>query len=187
MATSNQSMQETLPVQRTRRRRLLLIALFGLAAIVWGPKAAIVLVDGWVKSNQVIEYQRELEDTRERIYTLEHEVAECDTPPGKDVEARRRFGVGPEDEIGIIVEAEPATDAPPAPVSIADRVNRWLRGAVGDFTDRLRDAMIVVRYWVGVDEVEHGVPIEEAAGDADDPADHMAPHEEAFGDGEDGG
>lgn len=135
----------------------MLIAAFGLAMIVWGPRAAVVAIDGWVKSSQVIENQREIDLSRSRIEALRQEVDYGHTPVGKDVEAKRRFGVGPEDEIWITVEAEPAMDLSPTPVSIADHLNRWLSDAGAEFTGRVRDVTTVVRYWVGIDEVEYGI------------------------------
>ena len=160
MATSNQGTQETLQ-RRVKRRRLILIAWLGLAAILWGPRAAVVVVDGWQKSQQVIDHQAEIDATQERIGALEREVAYAETPLGRDVEAKRRFGVGPGDEIWITVEAERSIERVSAPVSLADRVNGWLADAGGEFTGRVRDVNEVLRYWLGLDEVSHGVEMAE--------------------------
>lgn len=179
MATLNQELHDVL-FRRVKRRRLILIAVFGLAAILWGPRAAIVAVDGWVKSSQVLDHQREIDQTRARLASLKQEVDYGDTSTGKDVEAKRRFGVGPADEIWITVDAEPLVEET-GPLSIADRLNCWLCDVGAEFTGRMRVGTAVIRYWVGLDEVEYGVETTEveALDDEDAPASTAADPESA--------
>ncbi len=172
VATTDQESQ-SVPWQ-SKRRRIILIVVIGLFAVGWGPNAASVVVDSWIKSNQVREYEAEIEAMQDRISALEREANYGATPIGRDVEAKRRFGVGPEDEIWITVEAEIVPEMRPEPASIAERVNRWLTDAGGEFMDGLRETGAVARYLVGLDRVEVGV---ESAGEDEDGNDEVPIYE----------
>ncbi len=153
MATSNQEPSDPLLQRRMLRRRLTLFAIAAIVIAVWGPKAAIVLVDGWVKPMQVKEREHEVKAARQRVNALKWELEYLRTPEGKDVEAKRQFGVGPRDEIWITVEAACVEPVDSGPGSIADQINGWL-SAVGDrSTDRVRETGEVVRYLIGADDV----------------------------------
>ncbi|NLO07150.1 MAG: hypothetical protein GX131_15090 [candidate division WS1 bacterium] len=164
-----------------RRRRVSIIVALGLAAIIWGPRATLVLVEGWNSSLQVMEHQRRIEAADGRLAALEREVAYSATAEGRDVEAKRRFGVGPRDEILITVEVEAAPPPRPVPQSIAERVDVWLGNVGSGFIDRGRQTAAVFRYWFGMDEIEQPLPvriIDETEGLTDpgrDPADAEAP------------
>jgi hypothetical protein len=155
------------------RRRLTLFAIAALVIAGWGPKAAIVLVDGWVKPVQVKKREREIKAARQNVDALKRELDYLRTPEGKDVEAKRQFGVGPKDEIWITVEAQCLEPVESGPGSIAEQINGWLSNVGDRSIDRVRETGEVVRYLIGADDVSvHARTVEiDASGDEAPPPD----------------
>jgi len=148
--------------RRALRRRWLFIGGLAFATSAWGPRAAMMLADGWCASSQVLADEDNVGSTRERIVALERLVAYTDTTEGKDLEAKRQFGVGPRDESWITVEAEEPRAQQSPPQGIGDRVQGWLTDVGSSTVGRVRGAWDVVRYWVGLDDVSDCVPTEAA-------------------------
>lgn len=196
MASTNQELQQSASV-RNRQRRLALLALAAFILVAWGPRMIDVLVRGWQSSCLALERQQQIDEAELRIEALHRELIYARTTEGKDVEAKRRFGVGPRDEIWITVDAEKAPEQRPAPQSVADRVDLWLHNAGSRFVDRVRDVGVVFSYWVGLHEVDRyvAVPViedevvtdadEEDAAGADAPSEGGDDDDEAAEDGED--
>lgn len=149
-----------------QRRRLLLLVALGFALIAWGPRAAMVLSDGWCSSCRALEQQRQIDAAGERIDALQREVAYARTSEGRDVAAKRRFGVGPDDEIWITVEANRAPERRGEPKSVADRLEGWLADAGSRFVDRIRELAAIGAYWVGLEEVDGYVVVPEIEDEA---------------------
>ena len=146
---------------------LLIAAAFAL--IAWGPRTVKMLEKGWYSSRVALARQREVDEARERLEALQREVAYARTSEGKDVEAKRRFGVGPRDEFWITVDAEKAPGERPQPQSVAERVDAWLADAGNRFMDRVREFGAVVSYAVGLSDVDEcvAVPVIEDADSAE--------------------
>jgi hypothetical protein len=186
----NYDSQDTSSTLPARRRRLVALIAAALALILWGPRTANMVEKGWSSSVQALEHQRQIDLAQQRIDALQREVAYARTSEGKDVEAKRRFGVGPRDEIWITVEAEKAPDERPRPRSIADRVDWWLANAGSRFVDRIREVVTIVSYSFGLSEVDAhvAVPVVEQieAADTEEAEETAAesPAEDAGGDGE---
>jgi len=86
-------------------------------------------------------------------------VAYARTSEGRDVEAKRRFGVGPRDEIWITVDAEKALEHRRVPQSIADRLDAWLADAGSRAVDNVREFGEVAGYTVGLNDVVQYVAV----------------------------
>ncbi|MGD9497379.1 MAG: hypothetical protein AB7Y46_13855 [Armatimonadota bacterium] len=171
MATSHSGVQDGTHV-RTLRRRWLFLGVLAFAAVAWGPRALMMLAEGWSASAQVLAREQEIQRTRERVAALRREAEYAASAEGKDLEAKRRFGVGPQDEIWIAVEAEPPPRQSSAPVGVGERVEAWLTNAGSSFMDRCRRIWAVGRYWLGLDDVGDCLPtvVEEEPAPADDAA-----------------
>lgn len=154
MASPNQDAQQRSDLDRARARRLAWLVVIGFMLIAWGPRTAMMLERGWSSSALALERQQQIDESARRIEILQREVAYAHTAEGKDVEAKRRFGVGPQDEIWITVEAEVAREKPPLPRSVADRVESWLTDGGGRVIDRIREVGTVLSYAVGLTEVD---------------------------------
>ena len=155
----DQDSRQTQMTRRIQRRRLLAMIALAFAIVAWGPRAAIVISDGWCSSCRALEQQRRIDATSRRMADLQRRVAYARTAEGQDVEAKRRFGVGPDDEIWITVDATEAEPKRAEPQSVADRVNAWLTDAGGRFVDRVREVGAIISYWVGISEVDESVPV----------------------------
>jgi len=159
--------------RRALRRRWLFIGALAFATIAWGPRAVMMMAHGWCASSQALTREDGIGRTRDRVASLERQVAYTDTTEGKDLEAKRQFGVGPRDEIWITVEVEEPRPPASSPVGIGDRTYGWLTDVGSSTVDRVRGAWDVVRYWTGLDDVSDCVPTEaeaedEAAEDGED-------------------
>jgi len=146
-------------IRRSKRRRLLLLTGLAFALLAWGPRAALVISDGWCSSCRALEQQRRIDASSERVDALQREVQYARTAQGRDVEAKRRFGVGPDDEILITIDATEAEEKRPEPQSVADRLNAWLSDAGARSMDNLREFGAVLSYWVGIGQVDECVPV----------------------------
>jgi hypothetical protein len=127
--------------------------------MIGGPRTVRVLTKGWYSSRQVLEHQRQIDAGQERLERLQREVAYARTSEGRDVEAKRRFGVAPSDEIWITVEADGPARQQRKPQSAADRVHLWLTDAGSRFVDRVRETATVLSYWVGLSDVDQSVAV----------------------------
>lgn len=170
MASPNQDSQHSPVTRRSQQRRLVLLLAAAFALLAWGPRAVNMLERGWSSSCLALERQKQIDAAEQRIDALQREVAYARTSEGKDVEAKRRFGVGPRDEIWITVEAEKAPEERPQPQSIADRVDAWLANAGSAFVDRIRRLGAIVSYWVGLSDVDRCVAVPVIEDDAPDEA-----------------
>lgn len=153
MAAMHQQSQDDVARRRARsvRRRWLLLALLALALIRWVPQSHELLTRGWEASAQVLAHEREIEAAEARIEALEREIAYARTTEGMDVEAKRQFGVGPEEEIWITLEADEPRERMTRPLTIGDRVQSWLSDVGSECVDRVRYTISVLRYWGGLD------------------------------------
>ncbi|HCA46345.1 MAG TPA: hypothetical protein DEP45_02995 [Armatimonadetes bacterium] len=184
----DQHLQPLQSRQIQQRRVWLLVA--AAAILLWGSRAAVVLTDGWYASCQVVEQQREIRAADERMAAMQREVAYARTDEGGDVEAKRRFGVGPDDEIWITVDGVTPAQERPAPQSVADRFEGWLCDAGGRVVDRVRQVSEVLGYWIGVNPVDQCVavpvieeePLAEEAASAEEAATGEEPADEAGAD-----
>lgn len=158
-ASMDQQSRQYRSGQHIQRRRLALLMALAFALVAWGPRAATVITDGWYASCQALEQQRQIDAARQRIDVLHREVAYARTIEGRDVEAKRRFGVGPDDEVWITVEAERAAARRERPQSVADRVDAWLTDVGSRFVDRVREFAAIVGYWLGIKEVDGFVAV----------------------------
>jgi hypothetical protein len=157
------------------------LILVGSLIMIGGPRTVRVLTKGWYSSHQVLEHQRQIDAGQERLERLQREVAYARTSEGRDVEAKRRFGVAPSDEIWITVEADGPARRQRKPQSAADRVRLWLTDAGSRFVDRVRETATVLSYWVGLSEVDQSVavpvieePPSDDTTDSDDPPEQDA-------------
>ncbi|MEA3400729.1 MAG: hypothetical protein U9R79_05720 [Armatimonadota bacterium] len=150
MASSHQEMREQMQ-QRARRRRWILLIVLGFTTIAWGPRTVELIVNSWSTASHVLEHERELKATHARQKALQREVAYARTVEGRDVQAKRQFGVGPRDEIWITLEAEEPEPQPTGPLSIGQQVHGWLMDAGSRFLDHCRNTASLLRYWVGLD------------------------------------
>ncbi|MGC9319777.1 MAG: hypothetical protein ACP5KN_17220 [Armatimonadota bacterium] len=165
--------------QRARRRRWVLLVVLGFTIIAWGPRTVELIVSSWSTASQVMEQERELEATRARQRALRRELAYARTTEGRDVEAKRQFGVGPPDEIWITVEAEEPKPQPTGPLTVGQRVHGWLADAGSQFLDHCRYTMSALRYWVGLDPAPD-ISLSGANGGvtpAEPSTEEIAPHE----------
>jgi len=144
--------------RRIQRRRLLLLTGLAFALVAWGPRAATVISDGWCSSCRALEQQRGIDAASRRVAALQREVDYARTAEGQDVEAKRRFGVGPDDELWITVDATEA-EKRPEPQSVADRLDAWLGDAGARFVDHVCDVGAIFSYWVGIGQVDECVPV----------------------------
>ncbi len=151
-----------------------------MAALVWGPRATVLVVSGWSTAAQVLDHHRQFHDSGTRIQALEREAEYAQTDEGKDLEAKRRFGVGPPEEIWITIEAEKAREPASEPQTIDSRLDAWLDDTGSGFMGRLRRAGAIVRYWLGWDTVDECVVAPpEAEGEADSADEPAGDDEEA--------
>ncbi|MFO8080409.1 MAG: hypothetical protein R6V07_08895 [Armatimonadota bacterium] len=159
MASTNQDTQRSSDSRRAQRKRLAWLVVVAFALVAWGPRTAMMLEKGWSSSYAALERQQQIDEADRRIEALQREVAYARTSEGKDVEAKRRFGVGPRDEIWITVEAQPAPERRPQPQSVADRLNVWLTDAGSRFVGHLRAVGATVSYAVGLHDVSTSVAV----------------------------
>jgi hypothetical protein len=158
-----QQSQQNTTDRRFRRRRLVLLLVIGFAVAAWGPRAATVLTDGWCSSCRVLEQQRRIREMQQRIEALEAQVEYARTAEGRDVEAKRRFGVGPDDEVGIMIDSATNSSQSQGPQSVAARLESWLQNAGSRFLDRGRDFWLIIAYGVGLHDVTTCVVVPEVA------------------------
>lgn len=138
------------------RRVLALIA--ALVALSWVPKGIYVVASSWSASAQVLEREQQIRESRERLAALQRQVDFADTDEGRDVEAKRQFGVGSPDEIWVTVDAQPAQPGPPPPQGVGDRVYGWLSTVGERCLDGARHTVRIARYLVGLDDVDDCLP-----------------------------
>lgn len=182
--------QDLQPLQsRQIQQRRVWLVLATAAVLLWGARGVVELSKGWTASCRVLEYQREIDDAAERMQAMQREVAYARTDEGNDVEAKRRFGVGPDDEIWITVDAATPPQDRPAPQSVAERFEGWLTDAGGRLSDRVRSVSTVFGYLIGVHPVDQciAVPVIEEIPPAVDstagePADEADADAQATGD-----
>ncbi len=155
----DQDPRQSETAKRIQRRRLLLMMGLAFALIAWGPRAAIVVSDGWCSSCRALEQQRRIDAASQRVDALQREVQYARTAEGQDVEAKRRFGVGPDDEIWVTVDATEAEEARPEPQSVADRLDAWLAKAGAPLVDHVREFGAIFSYWVGIGQVDEYVAV----------------------------
>lgn len=161
MASTNQDSPNRPNDRRHQQRRLILLLAAAFALIAWGSRTISMVEKGWYASRETLKRQQQIEAANRRIDALQREVAYARTVEGKDVEAKRRFGVGPPEEIWITVEAERAPNERPRPQSIADRVNGWLTDAGSSFLDRVRGCAAIISYSVGLSDVDGCIAVPE--------------------------
>ncbi|MFP4250374.1 MAG: hypothetical protein ACLFU7_11990 [Armatimonadota bacterium] len=159
MASTNQNTRRNADPDRARQKRLAWLIVLTFALIAWGPRTAVMLEKGWSSSHAALERQQQIDEAERRIEALQREVAYARTSEGKDVEAKRRFGVGPRDEIWITVEAQQAPEQRPQSQSVADRLNVWLTDAGSRFVGHLRAVGATVSYAVGLRDVSTSVAV----------------------------
>jgi len=138
--------------------RRVLAAIAVLVALSWIPKGIGVIASSWSASSAVLEREQVIGDSREHLAGMERQADYADTDEGRDLEAKRQFGVGSRDEIWVTVDAPPARPAPPTPLGIGDRVHRWLTSAGNRCIERVRHTIAVARYLVGLDDVDDCLP-----------------------------
>lgn len=141
-----------------RARRLLILFLIGVALLLWGQRSFKMLARGWSTSVRVLQCERELELRRQRVELLKKQVAYAATEEGRDLEAKRQFGVGPRDEIWITVEVQEPPPSSPPPRSISERVETWLSSVGSAITNRVRFVVTVFSYWTGFYDVSDYQP-----------------------------
>lgn len=138
--------------------RRVLAAIAVLVALSWIPKGIGVIASSWAASAAVLEREQAIAESRERLAALQRQADYADTDEGRDLEAKRQFGVGSPDEIWVTVDALPARPGPPPPQGVGDRVQGWL-STVGDrCLERVRHTIRVARYLVGLDDVDDCLP-----------------------------
>ena len=123
----------------------------------------MVLSDGWCSSCRALEQQRQIDAAGER--SMRSSARSSPDLRGRDA-AKRRFGVGPDDEIWITVEANRAPERRGEPKSVADRLEGWLADAGSRFVDRIRELAAIGAYWVGLEEVDGYVVVPEIEDEA---------------------
>jgi len=159
VAPMNQESRNNSTDRRAQQRRLVLLLGAAFALLAWGPRAVHMLEKGWFSSCRTLERQHQVDAASQRIDALQREVAYARTSEGRDVEAKRRFGVGPRDEIWITVEAERAREQRREPQSIADRLDAWLASAGSRAVDHVREFGETAGYAVGLNDVDQCVPV----------------------------
>lgn len=144
--------------QRHFNSRRVLLFIGALIILSQLPNGVRVIVSGWRASSQVLECKQIIADTRARVAPLQRQVDFAETDEGRDLEAKRQFGVGNPGEVWITVDARPPAPAPPPPQGIGDRLQGWLT-TVGDrCLERVRHTIRVARYLIGVDDVDDCLP-----------------------------
>lgn len=149
--------QETQDRRRVIGRRVLAL-IAALVALSWVPKGVHVIVRSWSASSEVLAREQAIDETRRRLSAIESQVDFAATEEGCDVEAKRQFGVGSPDEIWVTVDAQPTRPSPGTPLGIGDRVQGWLTSAGDRCIERVRHAIRVARYAVGLDDVDDCLP-----------------------------
>lgn len=144
--------------QRHFNSRWVLLFIGALMVLLWVPKGGRVIAFSWRASSQVLERKQTIADTRARVAMLQRQVDLAETEEGRDLEAKRQFGVGSPDEVWITVDARPSAPPPSPPQGIGDRVQGWLT-TVGDrCLERVRHTIRVARYLIGIDDVDDCLP-----------------------------
>lgn len=109
------------------------------------------LIRGWFNSCQVLDRRAEIEALRQQREHLAGKLAYVQTEEGKDVEAKRQFGVGPPEEVRIVVRPRGDASDDAIPRSLGERLTVGMNRVGGAWVGAVRRVRDVVKYWSGLD------------------------------------
>ncbi len=130
-------------------RRLLWLLLMGLAIVVWVEGMAPPLIDGYGNSSEVLDKRARVAALDRQVSDLRDEVAYAGTVEGRDVEAKRQFGVGPSEDVLINVHVAAAADQEAQPVGLGDRAGSAIQRGLQTVRSSVNRWVELGSYWAG--------------------------------------